>query len=318
MSLLRHNPPLEELQLKDEDLYAVLGVLPDAEAVVITAAFRALASKYHPDRWTGDPAVAHARMSQVNRAYEVLGDAARRAAYDASRNSKTSASFEQQEQEESTFDEATRDLEQRWAVAVAVIPELTALRQRLAKTSHQLAFAFVVTLLDTRRFDQALAMADALEAQFLERYFGTDPEVIQFAKLLIGMGDRKAVRRLNQLVDVMGSHVEAKLITGTVDREFQIYERLRAGAAAAASAANQNQDEQLRKFHLQQLKKALLERRELSTAVSLAEALGYEVICAGGGLMPTKVTLRRSNGYERYFYSAGEFIRWAAEELACQ
>lgn len=34
-----------------EDLYEVLGVLPDVEQVVTTAAFRLLIAKYHPDRW---------------------------------------------------------------------------------------------------------------------------------------------------------------------------------------------------------------------------------------------------------------------------
>ncbi len=55
------------------DLYVVLGILPDAEDVVIKAAYRALAQRYHPDRWVGDAAEAHQRMTRINEAYEVLG-----------------------------------------------------------------------------------------------------------------------------------------------------------------------------------------------------------------------------------------------------
>jgi curved DNA-binding protein CbpA len=49
----------------DADYYAVLGVLPDAEQVVIVAAYRALASLYHPDRWKGDVAAATKRMAEM-------------------------------------------------------------------------------------------------------------------------------------------------------------------------------------------------------------------------------------------------------------
>ncbi len=62
------------------DLYEVLQVHPAAEPEVIRAAYRTLARKYHPDHG-GDPT----RMIALNDAWDVLGDPARRAAYDASR-----------------------------------------------------------------------------------------------------------------------------------------------------------------------------------------------------------------------------------------
>lgn len=66
-----------------DDFYEVLGVLPSAEDVVITAAYRVLAQRYHPDRWTGPPDEAHARMAAINRAYDTLKDPKSRAAYDS-------------------------------------------------------------------------------------------------------------------------------------------------------------------------------------------------------------------------------------------
>ena len=65
------------------DLYRVLTVDPGADAEVIRAAYRALARRDHPDV-SADPAAA-SKMAELNAAFEVLGDAKRRAVYDQSR-----------------------------------------------------------------------------------------------------------------------------------------------------------------------------------------------------------------------------------------
>ncbi len=65
------------------DHYRVLQVTRDAESEVIERAYKALARKYHPDRATGEASRDNRRMQEVNEAYRVLGDPARRRAYDA-------------------------------------------------------------------------------------------------------------------------------------------------------------------------------------------------------------------------------------------
>ena len=60
------------------DLYVVLQVNRRAEPEVIRAAYRALARKHHPDFGGGAR-----EMALINEAWAVLGDPARRAAYDA-------------------------------------------------------------------------------------------------------------------------------------------------------------------------------------------------------------------------------------------
>lgn len=72
-----------------EDLYKVLGVRPDAEPAAVTSAFRRLARELHPDR-NPDPA-AEERFKAVGAAYEVLGNAQRRADYDARRRTRPAA-----------------------------------------------------------------------------------------------------------------------------------------------------------------------------------------------------------------------------------
>ena len=50
--------------------------------VVIKAAYKALAQRYHPDKWTGDPDVARSKMGELNEAYAVLSSSLQRQAYD--------------------------------------------------------------------------------------------------------------------------------------------------------------------------------------------------------------------------------------------
>jgi DnaJ domain len=65
------------------NLYEYLQVSPRAEAGVIHAAYRALARQYHPD--VNASGQASRMMREINAAYNVLGDADRRARYDAHR-----------------------------------------------------------------------------------------------------------------------------------------------------------------------------------------------------------------------------------------
>jgi curved DNA-binding protein CbpA len=63
-------------------LYDVLNVSPDAEGVVIEAAYRALMKKYHPDQAAADGAGGGSNASEINQAFAVLRDPTRRADYD--------------------------------------------------------------------------------------------------------------------------------------------------------------------------------------------------------------------------------------------
>lgn len=63
------------------DPYAVLGVAKTASASEIKSAFRKLAKKYHPDANKDDPK-AQERFSELSRAYEIIGDEAKRKQFD--------------------------------------------------------------------------------------------------------------------------------------------------------------------------------------------------------------------------------------------
>jgi curved DNA-binding protein len=64
-----------------KDYYRILGVERNADAKDIKRAYRKLAVKHHPDKNPGDKQ-AEETFKEINEAYEVLGDAAKRAKYD--------------------------------------------------------------------------------------------------------------------------------------------------------------------------------------------------------------------------------------------
>jgi molecular chaperone DnaJ len=65
----------------EKDYYAVLGVPADASQKDLTKAYRKLARENHPDANKGD-ASAEERFKEISAAYDVVGDADKRAKYD--------------------------------------------------------------------------------------------------------------------------------------------------------------------------------------------------------------------------------------------
>lgn len=132
-----------------KDYYAILGVVSSAEDVVIRAAYRALAQRYHPDRYSGDPA----RMAEINEAYSILSDAEKRKIYDQSRGDKEGDFGDWVHEEEADETSYTIDpLDKDWKIAVKFYPDLTEINERLSRISHLLAFTYRAGLLDLKVF----------------------------------------------------------------------------------------------------------------------------------------------------------------------
>ncbi|EIW67351.1 hypothetical protein M231_02507 [Tremella mesenterica] len=87
-----HSPLLSPTQtsaqfldtLAQDSLYAILNIPREASDSEIRDAYRSIATTYHPDRQrdTATRLAAHNRFTQIQRAYEVLSDPARRTIYD--------------------------------------------------------------------------------------------------------------------------------------------------------------------------------------------------------------------------------------------
>jgi curved DNA-binding protein CbpA len=90
--------------------YKILGLLHDAEDVVIKAAYKALAQKYHPDRHLSNKAENTAKMVVLNEAYAVIGHAPLRKIYDDLRASLTAKKTSTEPKPATVKSKETQDL----------------------------------------------------------------------------------------------------------------------------------------------------------------------------------------------------------------
>lgn len=66
-----------------KNFYKTLEVREDASPEVIAKAYKALCAKYHPDKYSAQKRRwAIQRMQELNHAYSILSDSAKRSAYD--------------------------------------------------------------------------------------------------------------------------------------------------------------------------------------------------------------------------------------------
>jgi curved DNA-binding protein CbpA len=68
----------------NQNLYQILGLDSKAEDVVVKAAYKALAQKYHPDKNPENKVQATKFMAKLNHAYDTLIDPVKRSKYDTS------------------------------------------------------------------------------------------------------------------------------------------------------------------------------------------------------------------------------------------
>ena len=288
-----------------EDLYRALGVLPDAEDIVVAAAYRALAQRYHPDRWQGDPAEAHRRMSDINYAYSILGDRTKRSEYDRTWDRRQNSKYPSEDQAQSqAFSAALDELEGRWGIAAGVFPVINTHRARLARISTSLAFSYVNILLETKAFQRNKDVADKLERAFLERYFGTDPAILAFAKLLSMFRLKDAARALNLLVDVLGSSVNPMVLIEKIQRDF-----------GRQSLSSESTTENMQQAALLDAVAGFQNHGFFDDAKVLAVAYGVEVTEEPAGIFGSQIVATRADGTKMRFKARLDFLSWAQQEL---
>ena len=66
----------------EHTLYDVLEVSQRASFTVVKAAYRSLAQSHHPDKNLGQQESSGERLAEINNAYSVLSDPAKRSSYD--------------------------------------------------------------------------------------------------------------------------------------------------------------------------------------------------------------------------------------------
>lgn len=208
----------------NKDYYATLGVLPSVEQAVIRAAYKVLAQRYHPDKSSTSTDSANKKMAELNEAYSILSDEIKRKEYDKARGNKTQSS-------DSYFNESGGDdpvgedpLKRDWEIAVCYFPDLIDIEKELSKISWRISSSFRAYLLESKLFEKRKEIAVGMERRFLETYFGTNPEIVIFAKALIFSERRDAARALNEAVRVLGSSINPSAIISKVSFDFDVGE----------------------------------------------------------------------------------------------
>jgi len=206
-----------------KNYYAILGVTPQAEDVVIRAAYRALAQRYHPDRNDAAGEAAHQKMAELNEAYGVLSSPELRSQYDREFQN-AGGSDDGFDEGEAAADEGISQINQDWEIAIDFYPDLPALEATLAKTSKSLAFMFKLYLIVEKDFANREKVANRMQDSFLCRYFGNQKPIIEFAKVLIELGRRDAARALNEAVRVLGGGLDPILAINRIKARFGLGE----------------------------------------------------------------------------------------------
>ena len=211
--------------------YDVLGVSPTADDFVIKAAYKALAQRYHPDKFRGntiDATDAEAKMRQLNEAYQVLSDPAKRREYNASFQQRA------QENQQSSQQKSEQAKQQEdWAIALRFYPDLTELETRLGKIDPSLVSEFRSSLLASQQYEQRQRVASQLEQNYLEDYFGSDPKILECARDLLIAGHREVAKELNRMLKVVGGGVSSEKI---IDQLVTFDEALKLAARGSAFA----------------------------------------------------------------------------------
>ena len=211
---------------KNKDYYAILGVHPTAEIAVMEAAYKALAKRYHPDVSQDNPEEAHRRMQEINEAYEVLSNTTKRKEYDDLKGSGTQEAgdfFRGEEDVEPEYD----PLDEDWKVALEYYPELEQYLNQLRRISWKLGYGFKAYIVDTKNYENGAKIYNQMYEEFVERYFGTNESIIEFANTLIETNNKQALKELNKVVkvlDISQTFKKTDEVISKIEKKYQLNE----------------------------------------------------------------------------------------------
>ncbi len=201
-----------------KDYYRILGVLDDAEDIIIRAAYKALAQRYHPDKWTGGKEQANKKMAEINEAYEMLSDPSKRKKYD-----EEYFRFRAKDESAEVNDDDTSfvsEEDENWQMAIEFFPKIKEEFDELSKYSKILANTFKVALISSKEFHSSKNIKLKLEEEYFKRYYGNDSFIRLYAKNLLLQNEHEAAIFLNKMVRYMGSAIGPGEVLNKIVEKF--------------------------------------------------------------------------------------------------
>ena len=200
--------------MTEKNYYQILGVVHDAEDFVIRAAYKALAQRYHPDKYRGAASVGEARMQEIQEAYQTLSDSSKRREYDEFIKTNRNGGEESSQQN-------TNNENPDWSFAVEYHPHLKEIESNLRKFSAELSESFKSEILESKQFNSADGVAKKLEREFFEERFGTSERVISYAKELLLEGHQEAAREFNQALIMFGDDFDFGSVSAKINKKYR-------------------------------------------------------------------------------------------------
>ena len=175
-----------------------------------------------------NPEEAHRRMQEINEAHEVLSNTTKRKEYDDLKGSGTQEAgdfFRGEEDVEPEYD----PLDEDWKVALEYYPELEQYLNKLRRISWKLGYGFKAYIVDTKNYENGAKIYTQMYEEFIERYFGENKAINEYAKKLIFLKEKKALAELNKVVRILGVN---KSFEKTEEVIFKIEKRFNLGSSA--------------------------------------------------------------------------------------
>ena len=194
-----------------KDYYAILGISTDAEPEVISAAYKALAKKYHPDVYKGSKKDSENRIREINEAYSNLSNKQKKDAYDKEfLKNKPTGSFD--DFNNSDFDDNSNVFDNDWNILIEVFPQAEKRRENLSKLSQKLSFLFQAVLLEKQLGNKSEQVARNLRNDFLERYFGKNRSIQELAAKALMNNEIGIAKEINKKITLLGNDAANKIL----------------------------------------------------------------------------------------------------------
>lgn len=203
-----------------KDYYRILGILDDAEDIIIRAAYKALAQRYHPDKWKGDKTEATKRMQDINEAYEVLSDLDKRKHYDENYFKSKPRDDAESESSSSDFEDYEDESDEAWKMASEFYPKIIQEYNELKKISHILANTYKSALISTQSYKDSTRIRFKYENDYLERFYGSDKEIQGYAKKLLINNFFNAAIEVNKIIRFLGTSINIQQVIERIFEKF--------------------------------------------------------------------------------------------------
>lgn len=184
------------MEMALQDHYKTLGIRSSADDAVIEAAYRALVRIYHPDTYQGDKGYANKRLQEINEAWSVLSNPARKKQHNDNCGETSS------EPRDNGYSSGATDPD--WDFVLSYYPDLRRTSAELREVSVELEANFQNTLLLHRQFSNRAGLAKKLEEKYLQEKFGVNANVQSLARAALKQKQRGFAKKLNEAIKRLG------------------------------------------------------------------------------------------------------------------